>query len=469
LQLCWAGYDLPARPYDRMSLLDITKCECETFSKDDGPEWTRVEIHGDTSVGSRPPEPLSIIGPPGSLQAFGEALQQLIESRETEGQKGLEFIQKRLFQYLWMNHGHSRTETELIEAEAVLAFNIDPKGEGVPYLKAKLNMKTEHEIGQWLALMATQKGGLSPTMLGEYFSRRDTLEIFRAFVRCTDFGRYDIVVALRKLFDTFKPGGEGQVITRILEYFAEAYFDQWKACEANVEPRVAYDNPDSVLSVAVSLIMLNTGLHVATKKVGKKACVPMTIEQYISNTRGVVKEEEVPDAALRVWFDAVSGEEISVEPLPRAAFSQLPVQPRIEGWLIAVMNSQTQVRLWVVLALQRMYLFQDSSDAEPGDAIDLKDISVRGVDEDEGSKERFAADLRKKSGGPLCQCFGGRDRSFVSEIQDAEGRAFELSQQATDRPTILSKLSKSRFRLVFVAEDPNLMSKWVSLIAAGPY
>jgi hypothetical protein len=295
------------------------------------------------------------------------------------------------------------------------------------------------------------------------------------------------VSALRKLFDTFKPGGEGQVITRILEYFAEAYFDQWKASKSSTaglrandspaasedapEVRVAYGNPDSVLSVAVSLIMLNTGLHVATKKVGKRAPgAAMTLEQYISNTRGVVTEAEVSDGALALWYEGVRDEEIAVEPTPRTAFSQLPVQPKIEGWLIAVLGWQSQKRFWAVLVLQRMYLFSDESEVEPGDAIDLKDVVVRSVCDDSGSQDRFAADLHRSSRGALCQCFAARDAPGF-DLQDAELRAFEVSQGASSgKPSILQKLSaKPRTRLALVAESPDLMAKWVSLISSGPY
>merc|ERR1719183_3011901 len=100
-------------------------------------------------------------------------------------------------------------------------------------------------------------------MLGAYFSRKDTLETFRSFVNCLDFSNIDIVTALRTLFDTFKPGGEGQVITRILEYFSEAYFAQWQRNGDGLRPSTGYRDADSVLQVAVSLIMLNTSLHVA--------------------------------------------------------------------------------------------------------------------------------------------------------------------------------------------------------------
>jgi len=275
-----------------------------------------------------------------------------------------------------------------------------------------------------------------------------------------------IVAALRLLFDTFKPGGEGQVITRILELFAEAYFLQWAVHQELSKPKTAYGSSDSVLQVAVSLIMLNTGLHVATKKVGKRAAASaaMTVEEYIENTRRVVGPGEVPEEALRSWYEAVKQSEISVEPLPRVSFAKLPVQPDIEGWLVAVLSSTVQRRYWTVLALQRMYLFSDTNELEPIDAIDLKDVCVRSVMDDRTCRERFAAELQTSSG---CLC---KQRKGRTEFLDAEGRAFEVSSNAcAAEPTILKRLSKPRTRLALIAESPDLMEKWVHLISSGPY
>lgn len=492
LQLCWAGYDLPARLYDRLSLLDLTSCQCGKFTNDTGSSWTSVEIHAATSSAPRGEPMLSITGPLGALQDFAQALEQLLKAHKLEGKTGLEFIQKRLFQYLWQAQTSSRDEVDHLQAQAVLAFNLEPK-EGVAYLRSKLDKHSEVEIGEWMAMMSSsQKGGLDPTLLGQYFSRRDTLEIFRAFVRCLDFRRIDIVVALRKLFDNFKPGGEGQVITRILDYFAEAYFDNWQsskeelwaASKTDADARPAFGNPDTVMQVAVSLIMLNTGLHVAPKKVKKATFAIMTVEQYISNTRLVVGEQEVPDQLLRAWYDAIRDEEIQVEPMPRLfSFAKLPVQPDIEGWLIAVLDAQTQHRFWAVLALQRMYLFSDASDVDPGDVIDLKDVHVSSIADDVAFKDRFSSDMTRSqpSGrgiGHICHCFAARDSPSFNDLQDAEIRAFEVTQKTretpgskncVEKPVLLQKLSKGRTRLALVAESEVLREKWVHLIASGPY
>lgn len=498
LQLCWAEFDKPARAYDRVSLLDLSQCQCKTslgeesglyridifsqveFAASDisrlpisssdeaspAAQGTALTSSGATACEHRPV--LAVNGPTEALREFAEALQQLLKGRDEEGKRGLEFIQKRLFQYLWWHQGNSFSEQACYEAQAVLAFNLDPK-EGVAYLRGKLGKGTDAEVGEWLAQMSTLKGGLDPTMLGSYFSRRDSLEVFKSFVRCLNFGEDDIVEALRRLFDTFKPGGEGQVISRILDLFAEAYLLQWakrKESAQSLDPaaRCEFSNADSVLQVAMSLIMLNTELHVQTKKVAKVQRPPMTIEEYIRNTRSVVGDSEVPDEALRILYEKVKQVEISVEPLPRVAFSSLPVQPDIEGWLIAVLKPDVQRRYWAVLALQRMYLFSDTSEVEPADAIVLSDASVRSITDDKACKERFAADLRSSKGS--CMCFGGNGRT---ELPDAESRAFEVCQ-ASGEPAILNKLSnKPRARLALIAESPDLMEKWVNLIKSGPY
>eukprot|EP00747_Dinoflagellata_sp_TGD_P182096 gnl/TRDRNA2_/TRDRNA2_36186_c0_seq1.p1 gnl/TRDRNA2_/TRDRNA2_36186_c0~~gnl/TRDRNA2_/TRDRNA2_36186_c0_seq1.p1 ORF type:complete len:693 (-),score=135.73 gnl/TRDRNA2_/TRDRNA2_36186_c0_seq1:65-2143(-) len=472
VQLCWAGYDLPARAYNRVSLLDLASCKHVTIQEEGDSRVFQVEIFLlDTSVGANTAQKpvLSIEGRSAALLDFAEALKQLLTSRDNDGRSGLEFIQKRLFQYLWMERVQKMTDSELYEAQALLAFNLEPK-EGVAYLRSKLIKRTDAEVGEWLADMATQKRGIDPSLLGNYFSRRDTLEVFQQFVSRLDFFGVDIVVALRRLFDCFKPGGESQVITRILEMFAASYLSQWQSCRDTVQPAVSYQNADSVFSVAVSLIMLNTGIHVMSKKApGKKGPgTTMTMEEYIKNTRLVVKAEEVPDAALAYWYEAVKEEEIAVEPIPRVAFRKLPVQPDIEGWLIAILGARSQRRYWAVLALQRMYLFSDANEIEPAEAIDLKETSVRAVSNDDSCKGRFSADLR---GGNRCVCL--KSSGGCPEIPDAEVRAFEVFQRqdntsGTGKPPIVQKLAKPRRHLALIAETPDLMQKWVGLISGCP-
>jgi len=478
LQLRWASKDAPALSSHRLSLFSITWCQCKmNFAAFDATSsQSQLDIYGRHSFGQkvlRLQMPASILkpqvslsGPFEGLQEFLQALQQLLECRDAEGHGVLHFVQKRLFQYLWMNQSMDLSQDELHEAQAVLAFNLHPKT-GIAYLKEKCHKDTDDEVGEWLAHVCMERGGLDPAMLGDYFSRKDILPIFWSFVRRSDFRGLDILDALRQLFDTFKPGGEGQVITRILEYFAEAYFEQWQQ-QDNPEPPTAFANPDSVLQVAVSLIMLNTGIHIVPQKTGKKDMQVMTVEQYISNTRLCVAAEEVPDEACRFWYDKVSRVQISVEPMPRAPFSKLPVQPDIEGRLIAVLDAETQKRYWAVLVLRRLYLFNDNSDVEPADVIDLKDLTVRSVSEDQAASHRFRNDLRGNSSCFSC-CARRNQRSkvsseFVDECLNAEDRALEISQETSEPSLLQASCKKPRARLSLIAESQDLAEKWVNLI-----
>lgn len=311
-------------------------------------------------------------------------------------------------------------------------------------------------------------------MLGTYFSCRDTLEVFKSFVMELDFEGADIVAAMRKLFCTFKPAGEGQVIARILELFSEAYFLEWKRNPG--WPQANFQNADSVLQVAMSLIMLNTGLHLACKKVGKKAAgAGMSLEEYVGSVRQVVPPEEVPEEALRCWYEAVKESEIAIEPTSRVPFAALPVQPSIEGWLVVVLGARVSRRCWAVLVLQRMYLFSDASDVEPAGVIDLKEVQVSLVKDYEASKVRFHNDLLFRLGCVLLPV-SFTTRKGRCELLSTGSRAFEVRQNSDGAPRMLGRLSQSlgrpsklRERLVLVAETPDLMERWVSLIEAGPY
>ncbi|CAK9094994.1 Cytohesin-1 (PH [Durusdinium trenchii] len=471
LRIAIAEYDQPASPRNCISLLDISWCHCETSDQDQD-STHRLDVYSLPSgscVGQERPSPnqtprIRVHGSSSSLQGFGLALQKLLKSRDEEGRGRLYFIQRRLFQYLWRSVQLSVSEDRLVEAQAVLAFNLNPK-DGIAYAKRKLRKCTEDEIGEWLSQVCTEKGGLDPTMLGDYFSRRDTLQIFWNFVRRIDFSKMDIVSALRQLFDTFKPGGEGQVITRILEYFAESYFQQWQVDPKAVEPVTAYASADTVFQVAVSLIMLNTGLHVAAKKLGNKAKgASMSLEEYIANTRRLVPAEEVPDEALRAWFEDISCTEISVEPMPRTPFSKLPVQPNMEGWLIAVVKN-TSLRFWAVLVLQRIYLFSDSQgDVDPADVIDLKDVAVTTLEEDPEARKRYLDNLPGARRSFCC-----RRRRPDPWFLAASRRALEISQRSSGPPAILQKSCKKAMRrLVLVAESADLAEKWVHMISCGP-
>jgi len=492
VQLCWARYDVPARPGDCLPLLEVSHSNCRD-TKGSWPLLHYLDVYKLETMNSKAPEALALYrgscaeqgqlalqveSSSHALQDFGHALDRLLRSHEEERRTVLEFIQRRLFQYLWVRQGCLRSPVELREAQAVLAFNLNPR-EGIAYLRGHLGKSSDNEVGEWLAYMSTRKGGIDPTLLGNYFSRRDALEVTRTFISRLNFKGLDIVAALRRLFDTFKPGGESQVITRILEFFAETYLRQWKF-GTDVTPAVAYNDEDTVLQVSVSLIMLNTDLHIPMKKQIRASSTIrcgftapmsrkrsrthtcMTVEEYVNNVRRLVSFTEVPDDALHKWYANVKEQAISVEPMPRVHFSTLPVQPDIEGWLMEVIGARVRRRVWAVLALQRLYLFSDRADeVDPSITHDLKDAVVCSVARDAGAKDRF----RSNFGHAGCLCVR---HDCAGDVDDLITRAFELRlPRRIARPLSSSKQTPQDV-LFLVAETTDLVNKWVGLITMGP-
>jgi hypothetical protein len=204
--------------------------------------------------------------------------------------------------------------------------------------------------------------GLDGNKLGEYLSKESRLPIVEAFMRCVDFRGLSMVEALRRLFSRFKPAGEGQVISRILDSFAECYFSALKldAAEAAAlsastsalkksplalftwfsnpspspssgktqsssrpdappafnrapsSPVVASSLPftcaDTICVLAFSTLMLNTSLHNPTAREN----MSMSEQQFITMNRGIDGGRDVDVRVLRDIYAAVSEEQIKV-------------------------------------------------------------------------------------------------------------------------------------------------------------
>ncbi|CAD7956460.1 unnamed protein product [Amoebophrya sp. A25] len=268
-------------------------------------------------------------------------------------------LQRNMFQYLWRFNAAAMTPDQLFSAQAVLAFNLDPK-DGIAYLKDKVLRSNDVEprrIGEWIAEMsAAGKGGIDPSILGRFFSRKDSLDIYTGFVDALDFSGLTITQAMRKLFDCFKPGGEGQVIDRIIKLFSDSYYQQvvTNYKKQRLAPRDPNEFPDwtsaeSPYSFGFAIIMLNTDLHVMSKIMKKaggggkgEGSASMSLQQFIANTRCVLPAEEVSDAFLSHVYADIARAEIQLRPLPQAPLSSLPVAPDIEGWLTVVLPHGAQ-------------------------------------------------------------------------------------------------------------------------------
>ncbi|KAH9386055.1 uncharacterized protein NEMAJ01_0951 [Nematocida major] len=85
--------------------------------------------------------------------------------------------------------------------------------------------------------------------LGKCLGKEDSAKFLDAFCTSFNFSEYDILTALRVFLLSFNLPGEGQKIERIIFAFCKKYSEDGK------------QNVDTVLSIAMSIIFLNTSIH----------------------------------------------------------------------------------------------------------------------------------------------------------------------------------------------------------------
>lgn len=112
--------------------------------------------------------------------------------------------------------------------------------------------------------------GLDKEVVGEYLgdAKEFKVKVLEAYARSFDFAGMTIDGSLRLFLEGFKLPGEAQKISRILENFAEVYYQ----CSLRNGGVVA--DADSVYVLSYSIIMLNTDLHNSQVRSGRAAGVP---------------------------------------------------------------------------------------------------------------------------------------------------------------------------------------------------
>ncbi|CAD7922535.1 unnamed protein product [Amoebophrya sp. A120] len=412
---------------------------------------------------------------PPTLPTFVNNIRKLRGLVDTD-QHAILHLQRNMFQYLWRFNAAAMTPDQLFSAQAVLAFNLDPK-DGIAYLKDKVLRQSDVEprrVGEWIADMsAAGKGGIDPSILGRFFSRKDSLDIYVGFVEAVDFRGLSIVQAMRKLFDCFKPGGEGQVIDRIINHFSESYYRQTKLpVDPDRPPTLPnttdnfpeWKSADSPYGFGFAIIMLNTDLHVMGRMIGNKAKSSndkgfsgMSVSQFIVNSRTILQPEEASDQFLTNVYEDIKASEIQLRPLPQAPLSSLPVAPDIEGWLTVLLQVNPRgvhiQRYWCVLAIQRLYIFSDKYHGlglYPRLCLDVKAIRANTVSDPESFQALLTQIVenqqpRRRAAFSKClqsSCLreGTGDRSIEKSASlvcnSSEFRQYELS---SDLAIVLTK------------------------------
>ncbi|XP_069577464.1 Golgi-specific brefeldin A-resistance guanine nucleotide exchange factor 1 isoform X2 [Brachyistius frenatus] len=175
-------------------------------------------------------------------------------------------------------------------------FNLKPK-KGIQLLQEKgllTNPMDNNQVAQWLR----ENPRLEKKMIGEYISDRKNMELLDSFVNTFGFQGLRIDEALRLYLEAFRLPGEAPVIQRLLETFT----DNWH--KVNGSP---FMTNDAGFALAYAVIMLNTDQHNHNVR---KQNIPMTVEQFKKNLKGVNGNKDFDQDMLEDIYNAIKNEEI---------------------------------------------------------------------------------------------------------------------------------------------------------------
>ncbi|XP_047458727.1 Golgi-specific brefeldin A-resistance guanine nucleotide exchange factor 1 isoform X2 [Mugil cephalus] len=175
-------------------------------------------------------------------------------------------------------------------------FNQKPK-KGIQFLQEKgllSDPMDNNQVAQWLR----ENPRLDKKMIGEWISDRKNMELLDSFVNTFTFQGLRIDEALRLYLEAFRLPGEAPVIQRLLETFT----DNWH--KVNGSP---FMTNDAGFALAYAVIMLNTDQHNHNVR---KQNIPMTVEQFKKNLKGVNGNKDFDQDMLEDIYNAIKNEEI---------------------------------------------------------------------------------------------------------------------------------------------------------------
>ncbi|ETO81834.1 hypothetical protein F442_03848 [Phytophthora nicotianae P10297] len=190
-------------------------------------------------------------------------------------------------------------------ATGILKFNVKPSA-GIAYLVAHGHMGegSPRDVAQFLH---TYNDKLDKTMVGDYlgngvhYQGGFCVKVLHEYVDMMDFTGLEIDVAIRHFLAGFRLPGESQKIDRMMEKFAERFFN---ACPPGLFP-----SADTAFILAFSIIMLQTDLHNPSIAEEKK----MDKTGFLRNNRGINDGKDLPEDYMGAIFDRIKATPISLK------------------------------------------------------------------------------------------------------------------------------------------------------------
>ena len=173
-------------------------------------------------------------------------------------------------------------------------FNVKPE-KGIQFLQDNGILGTTNDD---IAIFMKENPKLDKKMIGEYLSKKKNVGILSAFVHSFEFAGLRIDQCLRTFLETFRLPGEAPLISIIIEHFSSHYY------KSNDEP---FGKEDAAFTLAYAVIMLNVDQH---NQNAKKQNIPMTLDQFRNNLRGVNDGKDFDPDMLEEVYNAIVMEEI---------------------------------------------------------------------------------------------------------------------------------------------------------------
>ncbi|XP_047311205.1 ARF guanine-nucleotide exchange factor GNOM-like [Impatiens glandulifera] len=204
-------------------------------------------------------------------------------------------------------------------------FNRDPKN-GLEFLQA-VHLLPDKLDPISVACFFRYTSGLDKNLVGDFLGNHDdfSIQVLHEFARTFDFRDMQLDIALRVFLETFRLPGESQKIQRVLEAFAERYYEHAQNILAN---------KDAALLLSYSLILLNTDQH--NSQVKKK----MTEEDFIRNNRRINGGNDLPRDYLSELYHSICQNEIKLI-LEQGSSGSLPVTTRSNSFGLIYKSKQT--------------------------------------------------------------------------------------------------------------------------------
>ena len=307
-----------------------------------------------------------------------------------------------------------------LPARACVHFNRDPKKTVKALLAGDAELcappegaaHTHEELARWM-LTANK---LSKNRIGDYLGRSDddAVKLLGCFLQPLDFADFTFDEALRFFLSLFRLPGEAQQIDRIMQRFANRYYD------AHPDKfRVA----DTAYILAFSLIMLNTDAH--SDQIEHK----MSLSQFLSNNRGIDEGEDLDKDMMTMLYHSIVKNEIRME--QREFISSVK-----EGWLL---KQGGRVKTWkkryTILSGNVLYYFKSPKDRAPLGFVPLEGIEVtvrsdgrsfevRSIIHGEDLKSVRMEDSDGGKGGGCCGCCGGGGGAKKGGFKQGHHKAF---------------------------------------------